>query len=85
MKMQRISSTLVLLALVVIHSASLAEDRPFLGISMALLTDNLCAEWNAGDISEIENGVIIAVADGTPAQDAGLETGDILVRFKRLF
>lgn len=80
MKTQRIGSILVFLALVMVHSASKAEDRPFLGISMAMLTDNLCEEWNAGDISAIENGVIISVADGTAAQGAGLNTGDILVR-----
>jgi len=40
---------------------AIASERPLLGITMTSLDSNLCAEWIAGDLSQIEHGVVIWV------------------------
>jgi serine protease Do len=52
--------------------------RGWLGVSVQPLTAELARSFGAGD----ERGVLVAeVVDGSPAQKAGLEAGDIIVEF----
>lgn len=60
--------------------AAYSSGGTLLGVIIGDLSQDLCEEWNAGDISGIEHGVVLYVRDNTPAQTAGLITGDILVR-----
>jgi serine protease Do len=52
--------------------------RGWLGVSVQPLTAELARSFGAGD----ERGVLVAeVVEGSPAQKAGLEAGDIIVEF----
>lgn len=62
---------------------SATSEIAFLGINPFELTQELCDEWNAGNISDIENGVIVEVGKDTPAEKAGMKNGDILVQLNQ--
>ncbi len=58
---------------------SKAGDRPFLGVTMQELDEGL----RKGLDVKVRAGVLVAeVVDGSPAQEAGIESGDIIVEFK---
>jgi len=54
------------------------SDRPFLGVNMQELDDEL----RKGLDVDVEHGVLISeVIEGGPAQEAGIEDGDVIVEF----
>lgn len=54
------------------------DDRPRLGVRLESLTDQLAEYFGVGD----RGGVLISsVRDGSPAADAGLRAGDVVVAF----
>lgn len=58
-------------------------DHPYLGIQMITLNDNIRAEINQSgefdfDISQDEGILVMSVVDGSPAQKAGFQPGDVI-------
>lgn len=77
-------SLIILLAFPTCPAAEAEEtENAYLGVALAPLSQELCDEWNAGDLSAIENGVILYVSPGSAAEKAGMETGDILVQLNQ--
>ena len=74
--------SLVILLAFPTYSAEETEYA-YLGVALAPLSQELCDEWNAGDLWAIENGVILYVSPGSGAEKAGMETGDILVQLNQ--
>ena len=52
------------------------DPRPWLGVSIANLNSKLASQL---DLSQETGVVVLHVIDGSPAEDAGLQRGDILV------
>ena len=74
---------IILLFSTPVSPEAIATEFAFLGVNLFELTQELCDEWNAGNISDVENGVIVEVGKDTPAEKAGMMNGDILVQLNQ--
>jgi serine protease Do len=63
------------------NGRSPAESRGKLGLGLASLTPNIAAEL--GIDGHAKGAVVTSVRDGSPAQEAGLQQGDIIVEVDR--
>ncbi len=59
-------------------------SRPYLGVEMLDVTDTFALAYNGIIIDEdLENGVVIVSAEaGSPAEDAGIKAGDVVVEIE---
>lgn len=52
--------------------------RPYLGVSMQTVTPSVASQWGL----DVDHGVLItSVGTGSPAYQAGLRRGDVIIRF----
>lgn len=65
-----------------------ASDKPFIGVQMITLTPELAKENNQDpnaeqQLPEIDGVVVLGTVPGTPAEEAGLQQGDVIIRVDR--
>lgn len=60
-------------------AATLASERVYFGVTLLELTQEIADQYGSGDVSRVRHGTIIEVANWSPAKQAGLRTGDVLV------
>lgn len=76
------TSMMILLAIVLMLASALAQAGEKSGYLGVMLQDINSSMAKALDLDD-ENGVLInEVVDGSPAQEAGLQDGDVIIKFK---